>query len=48
MERHAARLRAAAIDAVNLHQTEWTGGLVPRCSTGSAGWPWAGTRSTTA
>ncbi len=26
VERHAARLRAAAIDAVNLHQSEWSGG----------------------
>lgn len=27
-ERHAARLAEAGIDAVNLHQREWTGGLV--------------------
>lgn len=28
MERHAADLARAGIDAINLHQTEWTGGLV--------------------
>jgi glycerophosphoryl diester phosphodiesterase len=27
-ERHAARLRDAGIDAVNLHRSEWTAGLV--------------------
>lgn len=27
-ERHAARLAEAGIDVVNLHHTEWTGGLV--------------------
>lgn len=27
-ERHAARLQAAGIDAVNLHHRDWTGGLV--------------------
>jgi glycerophosphoryl diester phosphodiesterase len=27
-ERHAARLRAAAIDTINLRQPDWTGGLV--------------------
>ena len=27
-ERHAARLAEAGIDAVNMHQSEWTGGLV--------------------
>lgn len=27
-EHHAARLRAQGIDAVNLHHSEWTGGLV--------------------
>jgi glycerophosphoryl diester phosphodiesterase len=26
-ERHAARLREAGIDAVNLHHSEWTGGM---------------------
>jgi len=26
-ERHAARMHAAGIDAVNLHHSEWTGGL---------------------
>jgi glycerophosphoryl diester phosphodiesterase len=26
-ERHAATLRAAGIDVVNLHHSEWTGGL---------------------
>ena len=26
-ERRAAQLSAAGIDAVNLHETEWTGGL---------------------
>jgi glycerophosphoryl diester phosphodiesterase len=28
LERHAADLTAAGIDAINLHQSEWTGGLV--------------------
>lgn len=27
-ERHAARLSHAGIDAINMHQSEWTGGLV--------------------
>ncbi len=27
-ERHAARLRSLGIDAVNLHHSDWTGGLV--------------------
>jgi glycerophosphoryl diester phosphodiesterase len=27
-EQHAARLRELGIDAVNLHESEWTGGLV--------------------
>lgn len=27
-EHHAARLQAAGIDAVNLHRSEWTGGLI--------------------
>ncbi len=27
-ERHAARLRDSGVDAVNLHHTEWSGGLV--------------------
>lgn len=27
-ERHAARLRESGIDAVNLHHTDWSGGLV--------------------
>lgn len=27
-ELHAARLRASGIDAVNMHQTDWNGGLV--------------------
>ena len=27
-EQHAARLQASGIDAVNLHRSEWTGGLV--------------------
>ncbi len=27
-ERHAARLRSVGIDAVNLHHSDWTGGLV--------------------
>ena len=27
-ERHAARLSAAGIEVVNLHHTEWTGGLI--------------------
>jgi glycerophosphoryl diester phosphodiesterase len=26
-ERHAARLRDGEVDAVNLHHSEWTGGL---------------------
>jgi len=28
LERHAADLTAVGIDAINLHQSEWTGGLV--------------------
>jgi glycerophosphoryl diester phosphodiesterase len=28
MERHAATLRAAGIDVVNLHHSEWSGGMV--------------------
>jgi glycerophosphoryl diester phosphodiesterase len=27
-ERHAARMRESAIDVLNLHHTEWTGGMV--------------------
>ncbi|MFZ4517600.1 MAG: glycerophosphodiester phosphodiesterase [Microthrixaceae bacterium] len=27
-ERHAARLRDSGVDAINLHHTEWSGGLV--------------------
>ena len=46
-EERAAALAAAGIDAVNLHHSEWTGGLT-RSSTASRCCASGGTRSTTA
>lgn len=40
-ERHAAQLREAGIDAVNLHHTDWSGGLVTLYHRfGVLGWGW--------